>query len=222
MNVTTKKLLPAWLVPTGERGKTFIGGSAMSDPTPSLPHSQTGFRKPLFPVAQSSTRVSEPCWLCGRLIASNGQDDPHYCRNCRRMQAESAANELLGAAKDLRQGTGVFAILTVAERAEQLAQLLDLPTLTSEALIGLAAATADQIARRLGSVPPTPPAREYTLTELTADARPVYDAGDYRPSAQERDEHEGHFELGENDVPSDVILRIPVQSDKDHTPRPAA
>jgi hypothetical protein len=183
--------------------------------------------KPLFPVTKESTRVSEPCWTCGKLITPRPDSESNYCKSCRRSAAEAEANSLLGTVKDLRHGTGVFAVLSVGERAEQLVQLLDVQSLDASTLIELGAQVAESIATRLGSVWATPPAavRQMSVTELASE-EPIYDARGYRPSAAERDEHESHFELGDNDVPPEfdeafgAVLRIPIQSEPDY--RPAA
>jgi len=187
---------------------------ATVSPAPRL--SKNAGRKALFPVPLSSTRVSEPCWLCGTLITPRPDSESNYCRDCRRIQAESAVNELVGLAKALRDGTSVFAALTPDERKEQLVALTGASSLhdasasrchfedlSSDDLIQLAGEAAEEIARRLGSVPATAPARprvrEMTVTELAA-SEPLYVGGE-APDAATRDDLESRIEVTGDDAP---------------------
>ena len=138
----------------------------------------------------------EPCWRCGTPCPSDAKSDPHHCPTCRRAQAEAAANELVSAAKAMRAGAAPFDVLTAEERAEQLealglakpccpspADMMKLVrSLASDTLIDLAAHSADEIGRRLGSV------------EVHHADRHVEPSDDFRPTSELRREIEDQLE----------------------------
>lgn len=83
-------------------------------------------------ILASSAPVSNPitpaeqvrCPGCGTLIPAGSDSVRSCCTACRRSQAENEARRLLADACDLRDGTGIFAGLTIEERREQLRALV--------------------------------------------------------------------------------------------------
>src|SRR5689334_18219045 len=66
-----------------------------------------------------------PCCLCGVAIAVDDHSpEAPTCRSCLRVGAESAIAEATNVLAELRAGSGVFAVLSPAERAEQICQLI--------------------------------------------------------------------------------------------------
>ena len=191
----------------------------MGTVTPAPRLSKNAPRTALFPVPLSACRVSSPCWRCGALTPDDGKVDPLLCRNCKRMAADSALNELFGHARALLSGSAPFHVLTSAERMEQLAALIGASSphdpaasrcsfdedMTNEQLIELAGAAADEIARRLGHVPETAPAKPAQRIPVKGAAEygaPLYDSRGYSPTPEERDDIESRIEATPEGVPA--------------------
>ena len=78
----------------------------------------------LSPASVSTPHV-EACWRCGDPCPSDFKADPHLCPACQRMTADMALHEAMATIRALRLGLAPFDGLTPAERAEQLATLID-------------------------------------------------------------------------------------------------
>lgn len=79
-----------------------------------------------IPVSNLLVEPSEQarCPGCGTLVPAGSDSIVSCCTTCRRSQAENEVRRLLADARDLRDGTGIFAGLTAEERREQLQQLV--------------------------------------------------------------------------------------------------
>jgi hypothetical protein len=169
--------------------------------------------RPMFPAST----VAEPCWTCGANVLTDGNVQPVKCHACNRMAADSALTEVLANAKALRDGAAPFDVLTANERRGQFAALIGCPLgaaccagqtrcdfsdLPNGDLICLAGAAADEISRRMCSVPE--PVREVAVL----DDEPLYLlASDGEPSPSERDQIEARIEVAGDLEPVDEYFR---------------
>jgi hypothetical protein len=173
---------------------------------------------------------TEPCWQCGVVIESDGEADPHLCPACQRMAADSALNELAGHAKRLIAGEAPFDQIEPSERLEQLVGLVgfDYSLLPVDLLVDIAGKCADEIARRMGSIVMTAPAKIRSVLAGQPTKSLTCPEGTWRggeaPLADVRDELESRIERDEDVPPADdvpVIIRFPAMADEPPY-RPAA